>query len=357
MKKLSSVFALPQKNCHTREDFFAPQRHTVHKEKQKLCVLCAFVVQFGYGYIRATILLLPIFLIACGQGIVEVTNESYEPRLVIEGLLIAGEKVDHIHISKNFRLKDDLSRTDMVVNYAEVKIFDVSAGKTYLLAFYETPITPGAPKYERLNRAYYRYENNDWRIEAGKTYTLEVSATVEGKALFAHSTTTVPRAGFKIAQVNHDSLQYRQHDASGEVMNFQLTIDRSPGTNFYVAVIRPQLATTDNFIYENSYVDLKPADVEDDIDNFNNKVEWIQDTPLIAGQSNVDIFWWDLWFYSTYNVAVYAADKNYREFLQTYDSVQEEDGNFHAAKFNFEGDGIGYFGSAVMDTVQIKVLR
>jgi len=300
---------------------------------------------------------LPLILTACGKGIVEVTNESFEPRLVIEGLLIADEKVDYIRVSRNFRLNADLSGMDLVINNAEVKILDAGAGKTYSLTFFEMPISPNAPKYERINRAYYRYANDDWRIAASKTYTLEVRATVEGKALFARSTTTVPQTGFKVAQVNYDSLKYRQRDAQGEVMSFQLTIDRSPGTNFYVAVIRPQLATMDNFIYDNSYVDLKPEDVAEDLDDFNNKVEWIQDTPLVAGQSRLDIFWWDLWFYSAYNVAVYAADKNYRKFLQTYDSVQEEDGNFHAAKFNFEGDGIGYFGSAVVDTVQIKVLR
>lgn len=308
-------------------------------------------------FLSVIFLIWPLFFCACGKGIVEVTNESYEPRLVIEGLLIAGAQVDHIRVSRNFRLNADLSQTDVTLSDAEVKILDVNAGKTYLLAFYETPVDPESPKFERLNRAYYRYTNNDWRIEAGKTYTLEVRATVEGKALFARSTTTVPLTGFKVAQINYDSLKYRQHDANGEVMSFQLTIDRSPGTSFYVAVIRPQLATIDNFIYDNSYVDLKPEDVIEDIDDFNNKVEWIQDTPMVAGQSRVEIFWWDLWFYSAYNVAVYAADKNYREFLQTYDSVQEEDGNFHAAKFNFEGDGIGYFGSAVMDRVQIKVLR
>jgi len=52
-------------------------------------------------------LLLPLFLTACGKGIVEVTNESFEPRLVIEGLLIADEKVDHIRVSRNFRLNAD----------------------------------------------------------------------------------------------------------------------------------------------------------------------------------------------------------------------------------------------------------
>jgi hypothetical protein len=54
---------------------------------------------------------------------------------------------------------------------------------------------------------------------------------------------------------------------------------------------------------------------------------------------------------------VYAFDKNYKDFLITHDQVQEIDGNFHEPEFHFEGDGIGVFGSAIADTVQITVLR
>ena len=39
------------------------------------------------------------------------------------------------------------------------------------------------------------------------------------------------------------------------------------------------------------------------------------------------------------------------------DEVQEEDGNFHESVFSIEGDGIGYFGSVIPDTVYVEVLR
>ena len=54
---------------------------------------------------------------------------------------------------------------------------------------------------------------------------------------------------------------------------------------------------------------------------------------------------------------MYATDDNYREFVQTYNDVQEDDGNFHEAKFNIDGDGIGVFGSMIADTAYIEVLR
>ena len=42
---------------------------------------------------------------------------------------------------------------------------------------------------------------------------------------------------------------------------------------------------------------------------------------------------------------------------KSIDEVQEEDGNFHAPVFSIEGDGIGYFGSAIPDTVYLEVTR
>ena len=305
-----------------------------------------------FSYIA--ILMLTVFLLACGKGVVEVTNESYEPRLVIEGVLLAGQKVDKIRVSRNFRLGANLATSDMVISDAQVTILDVSAGRTYALTFHESPEPSNTP---RIDRAYYRYEGEDWLIEHGKSYTLDVRATVEGKVLHARATTIVPQAGFRIVALNHDSLRYRQRDGNGEVMSFELIIDRSPGTNYYVSVIRPVAANLDNFIYGNAYVDLDPEDVAEDFDDFTHSIEWVQDTPLTAGQSIINTFWWDFWFYSEYEIVTYASDKNYKEFMQTYGDVQEEDGNFHEAKFNFEGEAIGYFGSAVMASARVRVIK
>ena len=49
--------------------------------------------------------------------------------------------------------------------------------------------------------------------------------------------------------------------------------------------------------------------------------------------------------------------KNYMQFLQTWDDVKEPDGNYHEPKFNFEGDGIGVFGSVVADTTYLTVTK
>ena len=60
---------------------------------------------------------------------------------------------------------------------------------------------------------------------------------------------------------------------------------------------------------------------------------------------------------SRYEIIIYAADTNYSSFLQTFDEVQEDDGNFHEPEFRLEGDGMGYFGSAIADTVALEVIR
>ena len=104
-----------------------------------------------------------------------------------------------------------------------------------------------------------------------------------------------------------------------------------------------------------TFTDEEPADLE--IEDFNFEWDWLQNPPLTAGISTMDVFWWDLWFYARYEIIVYAADENYARFIQTFDEVQEDDGNFHEPVFSVEGDGIGYFGSAIPDTVYLEILR
>jgi hypothetical protein len=181
--------------------------------------------------------------------------------------------------------------------------------------------------------------------------------TVDGQDLQARATTTVPLQGFKIATVNHEELTYRPRDADDELIIFELEIERSPQTTFYVFTVRPLNPDPDLFIYDNPYEELDRQDVEDDLDDYNYSWDWIQNTPLIPGRSQIDIFWFELSFYGAYEVIVYAADKNLIDFLRTHGNVQEDDGNFHEPKFNIEGDGIGVFGAALADTVQIRVLR
>ena len=287
-------------------------------------------------------------ILSCGEGKVVISNESYEPRIVIEGYLFPGQPVKQIHISRNFPLDASL-RSDRLtlVESAEVKIIDESDGREYPLTLHPE---------SRFSGVRFDYAGDDWLVDYGKTYTIDVRAAIDGRDLHAHSTTTVPQRGFEIASVNYERLSYRPHDENGDLITFEITIERSPGTTFYVRTVRPLQPSSKNFIYDNPFDSYEPEEVEKDINDFNYFWDWIQNTPSTAGQSTLNIFWFNLWFYDTHEVIVYAADQNFIDFLRTYDDVQEEDGNFHEPAFNIEGDGIGVFGAAIADTVRIRVV-
>lgn len=209
------------------------------------------------------------------------------------------------------------------------------------------------------DNATYEYDGSDLLIEYSKSYTLEVQAMIDGKELSARSTTTVPRPGFEILEEKSilGSMVYRQRDENGELIDFEITLNRSPGTTFYAFSLTALDADTSTFIYDNPFGDFNTDDVLDDFNDFKYTFDWIQDTPLEAGESTLEIFSFYTWFYSDYRAIVYAADRNFKDFLQTHEQVQEIDGNFHEPAFHIEGDGIGVFGSAIADTTFFTVLR
>jgi hypothetical protein len=212
---------------------------------------------------------------------------------------------------------------------------------------------------EWLRDHYFEYTDDDLVIGHGKTYRLDVTATIEGRALHAWGETTVPQPGFRIAGVSHGQLAYRPLDERGDPVNFVVTVDRSPGSRMYLAAVQPEPGVADpaNFVYDNPFVDRSPSEVLEDLPDFSYASSWIQNAPLESGQSRIELFWFHFWFYGRHEITVYATDANYATFLQTYGEVQEPDGNFHEPSFSIEGDGIGMFGSLVADSISVEVLR
>ncbi len=294
------------------------------------------------------------FCLACGDPQVQVTNTSYEPRIVISGLLMPDHPVNEIHIARNFRLDDNLRETSLLLPEAVAVIIDQETAQQFPLTFapVESPFGP----FIDFDNSYYAYQGEeDLTIRHGASYRLEVSAEIEGEELFAHVTTTVPDPGFRITNLSHDRYRYRERNANDEVIVPEITIQRSPGIDFYLMTAVPLTPSPESFIYDNPFTDESADDL--DLSDFIYEFEWIQNTPLGPGESSMQIFWWDVWFYGRHEITVYAADANYASFLQTFDEVQEEDGNFHEPVFSIEGDGIGYFGSAIPDTVYVEILR
>ena len=282
-------------------------------------------------------------LSACGRGKVDVTNDSFEDRIVVQGLIFPGESVENILITRNVRLDENFGNLqNIILEDAEVSLTDEASGTAYPLSF---------------NGFTYGYEGDGLEIVAEGTYTLAVKATVNGRVLEASTSTTVPPLGFRIEGQTHERLAYRLKDANGEAINPKLTIRRSPNTTYYLTTIKPRRPSSDNFIYDNPFTNEKPKDVDENIDDYNYAWDWIQNTPLDVGESTIELFWFYFWFYDSYTIKVYATDQNYRNFMQTFSDVQEPDGNFHEPVFRFDGEGIGFFGSALVDSVTIDVVR
>ena len=305
---------------------------------------------------RLAPLLTVVALIAaagCGEGNFVVTNDTYEPRIVVQGFLHPGPGVERIYIWRNFAPNANLQRLDLIPDDTNARIIDEASGRAYPLTFHPTP------SGQSLRDYYFEYTGQDLVIEPGKTYTLDVRATIAGQSLHTWASTTVPREGFRIIGVNHEQLPYRPLDARGDPVNFAVTIERNPDSRLYLATVRPvpEAATPDSFVYDNPFTDEDPESVREDLPDFSYHSDWIQNVPLEPGQSGIELFWFYFWFYGEHEITVYATDANYQRFLQTYDEVQEPDGNFHEPSFALEGDGIGVFGSAIADRIRVQVSR
>ena len=283
------------------------------------------------------------FLMSCGTPTVPINEEQYEPKIVVEGYLVP-ERTIQIKITRNFYVKTDLNNIDLALHNADVSITDLQTEKQHSLSF-------------NVNDGFFEYTGHELSIDYNKSYKLAVSTDIDGKNLYTESTTTVPNSGLHIIGMNHHSLKYRPRNENGEIISPMVEFERSPGTDFYIASVLALDASTDSYIYDNAFDKLSRSEVEDDLDQLRWEDMWITDTPLTAGHTTMELFWWDIMFYGSYQVVIYAADMNYRDFQMTYEDVQEDDGNFHEPLFHFTGDGIGVFGSAVADTVYFEIVR
>jgi hypothetical protein len=296
------------------------------------------------------IIIIAMLIGSCGKATMEPVNESYEPRIVIEGYLHAGKNIERIHITRNFPVNADLSKLSLVPepDQTTVSITDLGANHIYYLEFEKGGSNA-------LEDYYWTYKRSDFTVQNGRSYQLDVKTIIDGELLHAGSVTTVPERGFEIVSISQNSLIYRDNDFNGELKHFEVQINRSRGTSFYAAAIEALNPEIESFIYDNPYEDIKPEDVDliDDALTY----EVIHHTPETSGTSLITFGWHTFKFYNMYRIIIYAADENYKDYLMTYRDVMEMNGNFHEPKFNIEGDGIGIFASFDADTIYCQVTK
>jgi hypothetical protein len=169
----------------------------------------------------------------------------------------------------------------------------------------------------------------------------------------ASSETKTPDGDFSLVNSDLGNFNY-----TGEVTpNVEFTT--IPGVDFYLVSVLPQNPTTENFIYDNSYLpNLDKKDVLKELNNYSFQMiiaqNVISTTPFNYG---IGIRKFNYWFYDKYKVVVYAGDKNFRNFAITAKNVKDMEGNFHEPLINIKGDGIGVFASAVKKEASFTIIK
>jgi hypothetical protein len=276
-----------------------------------------------------------IVFMECGRPGVNISDAGYQPKIAVEGYLYCGETIKEFRLSRNYAIGVPIDSSTLYLT---------PSGNNVIITI------NGLPLY--FDQTTYTYYNSQITIDYNKTYTLAVSAIVDGQNLQTSSTTTTPQKGFTVFNNNLGQFAYA---GSPVTVNFKTSL----GTDFYVFSIVPDTASTSNFIYNN--VLRKNIDSSEVADNFNDykfRHEFLDNINSGAGLDfSLTLQLQDTWFYSTYTIIAYAGDTNFKDYFLTAPNVEEFDGNFHEPIQIFNGSGIGVFASAIRDTVKFSIVR
>jgi len=297
-------------------------------------IVCGFIQILAFSF----------FFSSCGESIIDLGMETFEQKIVIEGFLYPGKKVDGIKLTRNFPLNTKPNPATLLIQDAEVRLVDLQNNKEFKLGF-------------NLKKLSYEYSGSGLSISYDNSYKLLVSTSIDGKIYFASSVTKTPKKGFSI---NHSKtisgiISYRERDKYGNVKELPLVCNLSEGTTYYPISIVALEASDTTFIYENAFREVKRENVIKNLDNYKYQKRLLQNLNPEGLTVTYDINWLSIWFYGNYRIIVYAGDENFRLFSLTNSNVQEFDGNFHEPKINIQGDGIGVFGSVIADTAYFKI--
>lgn len=298
-------------------------------------------------FIITFFIIVMLLLTNCGDVSVNIDENMYEPKIVFDAYIIPGQPIDNIRIMRNYGLGMDIDVSQLFLYEADVTLTDIGSQKSVTLEF--------------LPNMAFGYTGNDFQIESNKSYQLDVTAIIEGETISATSTTKVPDAtGFRIDDEasSLEALEYRQKDNEGNLMHPKIIFDQSPTTESYVTSIVALDASENTFIEDNAY-GFSKEDLSED-NNLNmlaNQYVWNQVQSGNGHRGEVRVEWYSIWFAGNYRAILYAADKNYTDYILTHNAIQEIDGNLLEPEFHIEGDGIGVFGSFIPDTVYFEILK
>lgn len=292
--------------------------------------------------IKLTILFL--FFLACGDPTSDVQSDldqgqNYEAKIVFDAYLIVNQKAEHIFIRRNLPVGSSLSGNQNLAS-AEVILSDGTDRDTLIFESDSTGFYSNHPSFQS--------------IAAGKTYNLSVSATIDGKMLHAKSSTTTPTGNLNSQLFEPDgttslsTIPYYNDDR-------EVTLEFSPSASaaFYVMYFIPEDNRFERLVKDHV---LGPFEKEDYDDNKGFK--YLSDDIFTLGsvaRYKRKVPWRRLFFYSKYELILFAGDQNFKDFYYTFDDVKDLDGNLSEPNFNITGDGIGVFASAISDTLTFTI--
>ena len=107
-----------------------------------------------------------IFIISCGDPEIDISGVAYQPKIVVQGYVYPGEEIKQFRLMRNFPL-------DRAINFGE---FVLTPGGNGLIA----NINGVNLQYEPFTQTYY---TNNLTVQNDATYTLEVTAVIDGEQL------------------------------------------------------------------------------------------------------------------------------------------------------------------------------
>jgi hypothetical protein len=204
------------------------------------------------------------------------------------------------------------------------------------------------------------------RVMPATTYRLEITTTA-GERLTARTTTPHRVDVTDWVLLDNDGVGVRQRlrtfeelgDSVYAAPENQLTYSEGlleawvhpiPTVAFQAGIY--SLDDSSDFVIDPEFLD------DEDFDEFERNVA---SPPILASETNIRLPWFAIYFEGRYKIKIFAIDRNWYDLVRSVPELSGGGGfggnagdNFERPIFNVDG-GIGFFGSAAMDSVGFYV--
>lgn len=269
------------------------------------------------------IFLLLILLTACEDPV----PADYQPRNVVEALLIVDEPIKNIILLKTQPIRDTFKYYQALIKDANVKIVEIDTNgnsQEMYLAF-----------GDENNMGYY-YPDTNFKVKPHTTYKLEVTL-LDGSKIYGETKTPARfewiKRGPKILQYPQDSVNLKTPDSiyiewsKVENVSFYIISIKNLDTLEYGKYLNPPTEEKNRRIY-------RPWNEDFFFKEVNN---W-----AFIPNTRTPVVWLSFKWYGLHEIKIFAPDENYLKwFIQSVGR-----GYYDYRLSSIKGNGLGVFGSA-----------